>query len=419
VIDQSASTRVFYGWWVCLAAFLNLFFAVGLVFYGLPVFYPSLVDTLHFTRSQVAQGLLLSFVLVAPFFGFLGAWIDRVGPRQVLRVGVLLVAVALVLMGGMSHLWQYYLLCVVETVGYVLAGPITNQVLVSNWFRAKRGRAMGYAYLGLGAGGVAAPVLASSLIATWGWRRALVITGALIGVVLFPIAQWLTRSTPADMGVVADGLDPALETRAASQPASFPLGAAARTANFWLILGGSTLTIGAIGTVIQQFVLFLRDVGYTTAQAAHVSSGLLLAGLIGRVAVGYLADRYNKKNVMAFFYLLLALAIPLLFLARQASALWAFATLFGFAMGADYLLIPLLTADCFGLGALGKLLSLIIMADSLGQFFGPVLAGRIFEATHSYNLAWSIITAAGIAGAAAIYAVRPPSGATRKVDRAA
>jgi MFS family permease len=411
-MNQTASTRVFYGWWVVLAAFLNLFFAVGLVFYGLPVFYTSLVDSLHFTRSQVAQGLLLGFVIVAPAFGFLGALIDRIGARRVLRAGVLLVALSLILMGGMRRLWEYYFLCIMETVGYVLAGPITNQVLVSNWFQVKRGRAMGYAYLGLGLGGVAAPVLAANLIAAWGWRRAFVVTGALIGVVLFPIAQWLTRSAPAEMGLAPDGLEIEPAAGAAGQAPSAPLGVAARTANFWLILAGSALTIGAIGTVIQQFVLFLRDSGYTTVQAAHVSSGLLLAGLVGRVAVGYLADGFNKKNVMALFYLLLALAIPLLFMVRQPSALWAFAIIFGFAMGADYLLIPLLTAECFGLAALGKLLSLIIMADSLGQFLGPVLAGRIFEATHSYNLAWSIITAAGILGAAAVYAVRPAKAVT-------
>ena len=387
---------------------MNLFFAVGLVFYGLPVFYTSLVDSLHFTRSQVAQGLFLGFVIVAPAFGFMGALIDRIGARRVLRVGILLVALSLVLMGGMTRLWEYYVLCIVEVVGYVLAGPISNQVLVSNWFQAKRGRAMGYAYLGLGLGGVAAPVLAAHLIGGLGWRRAFVIIGALIGVVLFPIAQWLTRSAPGEMGLVPDGVEPARAPAGAGQASSLPLGAAVRTANFWLILAGSTLTIGAIGTVIQQFVLFLRDAGYTTVQASHVSSGLLFAGLAGRVAVGYLVDRYDKKNVMALFYLVLALAIPLLFVARQPAALWAFALIFGFAMGADYLLIPLVTAECFGLAALGKLLSLIIMADSLGQFFGPVLAGRIFEATHSYDLAWSIITTAGILGAAAIYAVRAP-----------
>src|ERR1039457_4014054 len=115
---------MYYGWWVVLAAFLNLFFAVGLVFYGLPVFSTSLVDSLHFTRSQVAQGLFLGFVIVAPAFGFMGALIDRIGARRVIRVGVLMVGLSLALMGGMTHLWEYYALCVMGVVGYVLAGPI-------------------------------------------------------------------------------------------------------------------------------------------------------------------------------------------------------------------------------------------------------------------------------------------------------
>lgn len=397
---------MFFGWWMVLAAFVNLFFAVGLVFYGLPVFYTSLVDSLHFTRSQVAQGLFVGFVIVAPAFVFMGALLDRVGARQVLRVGVLVVGLAFVLMSRMTTLWEYYLLCIVDVIGYVLAGPITNQVLVSNWFRAKRGRAMGYAYLGLGLGGVAAPILAAQLITRFGWRRAFAIVGVLIAAALFPVAQWLTRSTPQEMGLIPDGVEVAGALQSKAAGPSVSLSAAVRTANFWLILGGSTLTIGAIGTVIQQFVLFLRDAGYTTLQASHVASGLLFAGLAGRVVVGYLVDRFRKKNVMALFYLVLSLAIPLLFLARVSVALWAFALIFGFAMGADYLLIPLVTAECFGLAALGKLLSLIIMANSLSQFLGPVLAGKIFEATHSYNLAWGSITIAGLAGAAAIYAIK-------------
>jgi MFS family permease len=408
---------IFYGWWVDLAAFLNLFFAVGIVFYGFPVFYPSLVESLGFTRSQVTQGVLLGFVVVAPFFGFLGALIDRIGARRVTRLGIVLVALPLVLMGWMSRLAHYYALCIVEVCGYVLAGPIPNQVLVSNWFCAKRGRAMGYAYLGLGLGGVVAPVLTAWLIEHLGWRRAFEVIGMVIFVVLFPVAQWLTRSAPSEIGLSPDGA-PCQTARGGaargvappgtpSDDRSVQLGPAVRTANFWLILLGSTLIIGAIGTVIQQFVLFLKDQHYSTSRASTVLSGLLVAGLLGRVVVGFIADRYNKKNVMAFFYLLLALAIPLLFLSCEPAALWGFALIFGFAMGADYMLIPLVTAECFGLVALGKLLALIVMANSLGQWIGPVFAGKIFEATHSYDLAWSIITAAGIIGAAAIYAVAP------------
>ncbi|MGO9269889.1 MAG: MFS transporter, partial [Terriglobia bacterium] len=72
-----------------------------------------------------------------------------------------------------TRLWQYYLLSITEVLGYALAGPIPNQVLVTNWFRAKRGRAMGYACLGLGAGGAVSPLLVNYLAGHFGWRRAL------------------------------------------------------------------------------------------------------------------------------------------------------------------------------------------------------------------------------------------------------
>jgi MFS family permease len=114
---------------------------------------------------------------------------------------------------------------------------------------------------------------------------------------------------------------------------------------------------------------------------------------------------------MALFYLILALAIPLLFANTRAGAIWGFALLFGFAMGADYMLIPLVTADCFGLRALGKLLSLIIAGYSVGQWFGPWLVGRIFDIQHKYDLAWLIMSAAAVVGASLIYAVAPERGA--------
>jgi MFS family permease len=153
----------------------------------------------------------------------------------------------------------------------------------------------------------------------------------------------------------------------------------------------------------------LKDEGYSSGWASRVLSILLFSSLAGRVIVGYVADRFTRKNVMALFYVILALAIPLLFLHHQVRAVMGFAILFGFAMGADYMLIPLVAVDCFGLSALGKILALIIMADSLGQTFGPVMAGRIFDLRHSYDLAWLIITAAGILGAGAVFLIDSPT----------
>jgi len=411
--------RVFYGWWIVLAAFLNLFFSVGILYYGFPVFYPSLVDSLGFTRSELTQGFLIGFVVAALLFGILaGVLIDHWGARRVIRIGIWFVGLSLILMGSMTRLWQYYALCITEVVGYVLTGPIPNQVLISNWFQVRRGRAMGYAYLGLGLGGAISPLLINALIQSFGWRHAFQIIGILILIVLFPVAQWVTRSNPRDLNLIPDGLlgTPVsshmnqTDVTSGSEPVPaqrVELSRAVRTRNFWLILTACTLTIGAIGAVTQHLILFLKDHGYSQSAASRVSSALLVSSLAGRVIVGYFADRYRAKNVMALFYLALALSIPLLLLADRPAAVWGFALVFGFAMGADYMLIPLVTAECFGLATLGKLLSLIIMGYSLGQWFAPWLTGRIFDAYHSYDSAWGIMAIAATIGAGLIYAVAP------------
>jgi MFS family permease len=402
--------RVFYGWWIVLAAFLNLFFSVGIIYYGFPVFYPSMVSSLGFTRAQLTQGFLAGFVGAGLVFGLLaGILIDSLGSRQVIRIGIWCVGLPLILMGSMTHLWQYYVLCIAEVIGYVLTGPIPNQVLVSNWFRLKRGRAMGIAYLGLGVGGAVSPLLINGLIESFGWRNAFRIIGALILIVLFPVSQWITRSNPQDLNLHPDGVPPA---DAATEPASsaresVSVARAVRSRNFWLIVTGCTFTIGAIGTVTQHLILFLMGEGYSLSGASRIASGLLVSSLAGRVIVGYFADRYSRKNVMALFYFALAMAIPLLFAAPRHGVVWGFAIVFGFAMGADYMLIPLVTADCFGLPALGKLLAVIITIYSVGQWIAPWLAGRIFDIRHTYDLAWLMMSAAAAAGAALIYAVAP------------
>ncbi|MHB1938135.1 MAG: MFS transporter [Acidobacteriaceae bacterium] len=412
---------IFYGWRIVAAAFLNLFFTTGVIYYGFPVFYPAFVASLGFTRAQVTQGFLLGALVVGlPFGLFAGNLIDRVGARRVILYGIGLIGLPLVLMGWMTRFWQYELLCIAEVVGYTLAGPIANQVLIAQWFRARRGQAMGYAYLGLGLGGVLAPLLANLLIRNFGWRTALEVTGTVILAVLFPVGFWVTRSTPADMGLLPDGAKANDAGPAAEQAIEHGgVSAAVRTANFWLILGGAMLVLSAVNAVIQHFILFLKDQGYSIRTASHFLSALLLSSLGGRVLVGYIADRFRKKNTTALFYLVLGASIPLLYLAHQPFAAFAFAVTFGFSMGADYMLIPLVTAECFGLVSLGKLLALIIMGYTIGQWIAPWMAGKIFDTYHSYGFAWAIFTGASLLGAAAIYAVSPPKTSTASMDGSA
>ena len=408
-MTSTETGRIFYGWWVVAAAFVNLFFVVGIVFYGFPVFYASFVESLGFTRAQVTQGFFLGFLFLGLPFGLLaGAVIDRLGARWVILAGAGFVGTSLLLMAKMTKVWQYEALCAFEVLGYVFAGPIANQVLVSKWFRARRGQAMGLAYLGLGSGGVVAPLLVNDLIRMYGWRHTLEIIALALMAVLLPVGIWITRSTPEQSGLLPDGESRARVANVATAAiTSSGVTEAVGTKNFWLILLGSTLAIGAIGSVIQHFVLFLKDQGYSATVASRFSTGLLAASLAGRILVGYAVDRVRKKNAMALFYFLMGASVLLLEMTRQPAATWTFSFVFGFAMGADYMLVPLVTAECFGTASLGKLLALIIMGYSLGQWGLPWVVGRLFDASHSYDLAWRITALAGMLGGLAIYSVSP------------
>jgi MFS family permease len=407
--SNASSNRVYYGWWIVLAAFLNLFFVVGIIFYGFPVFYPYFVESLGFTRAQVTQGFFLGFLFAGLPFGVLaGTLIDRIGARFVILAGVGLVGIPLLLMGVMNRFWQFEVLCIVEVIGYVLAGPIANQVLIARWFQRHRGRAMGYAYVGLGLGGVVAPMSINFLARSLGWRHALELVGTLILLVLFPIGILVTRSSPQESGIAPETfgeIPPSLGASPDLLPSSVEVSKAVRSAPFWLILAGSTLTIGAIGAVIQHYILFLKDTGYSATAASRYSTILLAASLGGRVIVGHLADRFQKAYIMAVFYFLIGLSVFLLAYPHSSVILWSFALVFGFSMGADYMLIPLVTSECFGTAALGKLLALIIMGYSIGQWACPWLVGKLFDAQHGYDLAWRLVATAGIIGAAAIFAV--------------
>jgi len=118
-------------------------------------------------------------------------------------------------------------------------------------------------------------------------------------------------------------------------------------------------------------------------------------------------DHVSKKNAMAVFYFLIGASVLLLSAAKMATVVWIFAVIFGFSMGADYMLVSLVTAECFGTRSLGKLLALIIMGYSLGQWGFPWVVGKVFDVQHSYAPAWKGVAIAGMIGGLAIYALKP------------
>ena len=140
--------------YVAVTSFVALFSIVGLALYGLPFYYDFMVKEFGWSRAQVTSGNAISKLLVGPLFGFMAGWVvDRFGPRRLMMAGIVMAGVALIGLAHMTSLSMFYAFYLLNAIGYVCGGPLPNQVLLSRWFDKSRGKAMGFAYLGIGIGG--------------------------------------------------------------------------------------------------------------------------------------------------------------------------------------------------------------------------------------------------------------------------
>src|SRR5213082_3333367 len=379
---------------VAATSFFALFAIVGLALYGLPFFYDFMVRDFGWSRGQVTSGNAISKLIVGPLFGFLAGWlVDRFGPRRLMIAGILMAGVALVGLGMIRTLAGFYLFYVFNALGYVCGGPLPNQVLLSRWFTAARGRAMGFAYLGIGIGGALVPFLAVWLVGAVGWQGALQVIGALIILVALPLAL-VVRESPEQTSPTAR-TSPNLP-----QPSAGPV---FRAPAFYLLLVGSMCSIAAVGGTNQHLKLFLSlDHGYAQTAAAQVASLVLVSSLVGRLGMGWLADRIPKKYVMLLIYLLVVSAIPVLFLTATPGAIYVFAVVFGIGLGGEYMVIPLMAAELFGVQVLGRVMGIVLAADGVGEAVAPWLVGRMRDAAGSYASGFVALIACALMGAVAI-----------------
>jgi MFS family permease len=185
-----------------------------------------------------------------------------------------------------------------------------------------------------------------------------------------------------------------------------PVKDAFKSSSFYLLALGSMASIAAVSGTQQNLKLFLSlDQGYAQAEAARILSLVLTSSIVGRLLMGWLADRISKKYVMLLIYALVAVAIPLLFFVRAKVALYIFAVVFGIGLGGDYMIIPLMTAEIFGVEILGRLMGVILTADGVAEAVSPWLVGRVRDTTGTYSISFLLLMGMALSGAVAVAAL--------------
>ncbi len=419
----------FYGWIIVAVAFVTMAIGVN-ARTAFSLLFPPILDEFGWERGVTAGAFSFGF-LVSAFLGpFLGRLMDRRGPRWVMVLGVVLVALGLGLAPLTREPWHLYAtLGVLVGGGTVCLGYTGHAMFLPNWFVRRRGLAVSIAFSGVGVGSIVLLPWMQGLISASGWRWACWAMALLLLAVGVPLNLLFPYRRPEDLGLRPDGdaAPPASTGGGAAHPDNvvdpawvsidWTLERAVRTARFWWIALGFAAGMVSWYAIQVHQTKYLLEIGFAPGTAAYALGLVSFAGIGGQIALGHASDRIGREWVWTLgcfgfvlcYVLLLAMkslpspALLYLMVASQGVLGYSITSVFG--------AIP---ADIFQGRHYGAIFGMLTLASLLGGALGPWGAGALHDRTGSYALAFWIAIGVSIVSAVAMWLAAP-----RKVRAAA
>jgi len=384
------------GWGIVATLFVTLFLVFGGGFNTAGVFFTPLLDHFGWSRAQLSllqTALALSAGLGTPLVGLL---LDRIEARMVIAAGAALSGAGFIVASRADAFGTMLAAYTLLGVGLSASTLLPCSLVVANWFGARRGLALGLTMAGTSAGGMAMTLVASRAIADAGWRAAYVTLALPMLLVVVPLVIITVRTRPRAAAAVT-------VAQAADALPGLEVGDALRARSFWLIAVAQFAFAFAVTGTNLHGVPYLIGIGYSAARAAEMLSLIFGIAALGKLVMGTLADRIGARRALVVNFALTAIGMLTLLRADDAVMATVFIAIYGLAVGAPLTLVPLLIAESLGLKRFGALSGLAGLFNVLGAAIGPVVAGRVFDATGSYTGAFQLFTVALAAGAAATF----------------
>ena len=391
-----------YRWIILAVCFFTITFTNGLTLGGLVVFDRELLNYL----SEVTGGEILRQELklkdaitlwsTAVFAFIAGIIIDRVGVRSLMVSGMFLLSATFYFYAKSDSLADMYIIHIFQGIVLSVSGMVINVVLISKWFNDNRGLAIGVLLAGTSVGNGIFPQINTYLltISDGDWRQVMMWL-ALIPLAYTPILFALIKEKPEDVETKEDN-EAKNDFKASSIEGGFTLQQTLMSSNFWFLSVMAFCTFYSILAMIGHVFLMLDGEGYSPQISATGVSIIFIGGFIGKVISGKLAEMIGRKIVLVGGVAMM-LAGSLLIVSsifyKNPLLIWIGLTLYGTGWGGLYTLIQLLVADLFGLIAIGKIMGVINIIDTIGGGLGPIITAIIYDSTQSYLLPFLVISA--------------------------
>lgn len=372
----------------CLFRFLG----GGFHFYGFTVFFLPLSQDLGINRA--ATSLIFSLAraegaIEGPLAGYL---IDRFGPRPIMIGAALLTGVGYIMLYWVdSYLTFMIIYMAVISLAFGAGFMHCPMVLANSWFSRWRARAMALVSCSIGLGGAFLAPLLALVVHNFGWRWGVLFAGTVFLVVGLPLAAMVKRS-PESMGLLPDGAEPPKHpdtdpsgARATATVADDSIGIweAMRHRAFWLIVLATLIRVLGLSTVIVHFVPILVWKGMTAEWAAVFLGVFAFLSFPTHMIVGWLADRLNKPNLMAMCMVIATVGLLLLAYAPNGPLLWLFMPCFSL-VEAVFPVTWAMVGDLYGRRHFAKIRGNMSLYYQWGGFFGPIVAGWVYDRDQTY-----------------------------------
>ena len=359
--------------------------------------------------------LTISFLSISGTAPFIGRLVDRYGARRVMTIGASVAAGGFVLLSQTHSLWQFYASAAVVGIGNTATGIIPATTVVSNWFKKRRGTALGIMATGIGAGGVIMPQLIGNyLIPNFGWGRSYLVL-ALIVCITIPLVLLVMKTKPQDMGLYPDGVqDPeAVAEAKASTPnsAGLTMKMALGIPVFWLIAVSYLANAVTSNGMMQTQVPYLMDIGFSVATGVTVLTLVGVGSIIGKFTFGWLCDRIQAKYAWSIAAGLMIVSVIMLMNVNPTSslaAIWLYAIIMGVGFGGWLPTMSFITSTNFGLTSYGTIFGMVVFAQGIGMATGPLIAGYMYDMTNTYTMAFIIFIALCVVTISTALAIRRP-----------
>jgi MFS family permease len=409
-------TENFYGWWIVFAGTAILFVSSGIGFYGHGVILDPLRTAHGWSKATISSAVTLYFLTAGIMGMLIGRQIDKYGPKWVLIFGSIAIGSGFFFLSFVDAVWQLYAIYLLMAIGFSCTSLVPVNTLITNWFIRKRGFAMSLTNTGLSLGGIVLVPFAIYLISNWGLKITLPILGAIFWVIIIPTAIFLIKQRPSDLNQFPDGrppetLSPDESTSPLNQSAQMRVWTrrqALRTVTFWAIVVAFLLALsGQIAFLVHQVSFLSQYLGVTGAATAV--SVTAAASIVGRLFLGTFVDRCDKRYVIMVCFLIQGIAVITLAYYNHFAILYLGTFAFGLTMGSIIMSQSLIIGECFGLVSFATVSGVAGLFTLSGAAFGPAIAGFIYDATQSYQMAFTIFAVLSIVAMFVILFAKQPS----------